>query len=78
MTDTRKLYVLWALPRGATDRAEERPLTSFPLTYAEALRVISKARADGWHGFQLARESGGAPDFARAAYTRGSARKHVS
>ena len=78
MTDTRKLYVLWALPRGATDRAEERPLTSFPLTYAEALRVIDKARADGWHGFQLARESSGAPDFARAAYTRGDTRKHVS
>ena len=78
MTDTRKLYVLWALPRGATDRAEERPLTSFPLTYAEALRVISKARVDGWHGFQLARESGGVPNFARAATARDSGRERVS
>lgn len=60
------LYILWALPRGETDRLHERPLTSFPLTAEQCAKVEAAASLDGWHGFRRAEDDGRAPDFAHA------------
>jgi hypothetical protein len=60
------MFILWALPAGETDRLYERPLTSFPLTAAQADKVQAVASRDGWHGFRRVEETGDPPDFARA------------
>jgi hypothetical protein len=64
MSDAR--FILWALPKGATDRLHERPLTSMPLTATDVARVKTAAAADGWHGFRTTTEDGSVPDFAAA------------
>lgn len=68
-----RLVTLWALPRGSSDRMDEQPLTSFPITDAQAERVEAAASKDGWHSFRRAEETGGVPDF--AAGLRGKKRR---
>ncbi len=60
------LFILWALPKGQTDRLHERPLTSMPITAANVERVKVAASADGWHGFRTMAEDGRVPNFAAA------------
>lgn len=60
----QSLVILWALPAGQTDRLHERPLTSFPLTPAQADKVQEAAAREGWHGFRRAIENNDLPDFA--------------
>ena len=62
--DTEQRYILWALPRGETDRLQERPMTSFPLTRDQATTVQAAATRDGWHGFRLVLDDGAVPGFA--------------
>lgn len=59
-------YILWALPKGETDRLHERPLTSMSITQAQVDRVKTAASADGWHGFRTTVDDGSAPDFGAA------------
>lgn len=60
-----KNYILWALPAGKTDRLDEKPLVSFPITTEQAEKVKAVASKDGWHGFRLALETGEIPDFGK-------------
>jgi len=57
-------FDLWALPAGKSDRLDERPLTSFPLTQTQADKVKAAAQRDGWHGFRLVAVTNDLPDFA--------------
>lgn len=66
MNDPTANIILWALPAGETDRLHERPLTSFPLTPAQADKVEEAAGRDGWHGFRRAIDDNELPDFAGA------------
>ncbi len=66
---TRDRIILWALPAGATDRIEERPLTSFLLTPEQADKVESVAARDGGHGFRRSVDDNRAPDFAACLNT---------
>ena len=59
-------YILWAIPRGSSDRLDERPMTSFPLTSAQADKVEAVAARDGWHGFRRVEDTNAAPDFVGA------------
>lgn len=59
------LYILWALPKGSSDRIDEKPLTSMPLTRSQAEKVKIAAARDGWHGFRLQKEDHTPPDFLR-------------
>jgi hypothetical protein len=61
-----KRFILWALPAGSTDRLDEQPLTSFPLTREQAERVKQLAAGGGWHGFRLSEDADALPDFAAA------------
>ena len=59
-----KRYILWALPKGQTDRLHEQPMTSLPLTQEQVERVKSAASKDGWHGFRTVMDTDERPDFA--------------
>lgn len=59
-------YILWAIPKGKTDRLDEVPLTSMPISQANVDRVKKAAGADGWHSFRTTVEDGAVPDFGRA------------
>ena len=59
-------YILWALPAGQSDRLHERPMTSFPLTAAQADKVQEAAARGGWHGFRRAVDDNSPPDFVGA------------
>lgn len=61
-----RVFILWALPAGSTDRIDERPLTSFPLTAAQADKVEAVAARDGWHGFRRVEDTNALPDFVGA------------
>lgn len=58
-------YILWALPKGSTDRLEEKPLTSMALTSEQAEKVKQAATKDGWHGFRLQLDDNSVPDFTK-------------
>jgi hypothetical protein len=62
------LCVVWALPRCETNRLNEQPLISFPVTLEQALRVRDAAKVDGWHSFRFAfaQETDTPPDFTKA------------
>lgn len=47
-------YVLWALPKGQTDRMHEQVMTS-TTDKARIARVRKLAEAEGWHGFRVRR-----------------------
>lgn len=57
-------YILWALPQGKTDRRDEQPLTSIPLTRGQVEIVTKAAQADGWHGFRTTADTHDIPHFA--------------
>lgn len=49
-----KEYILWALPKGETDRLHERPIAEGLYTPAQVDEVKRKATAAGWHSFRVA------------------------
>ena len=49
----QKEYVLWALPKGETDRLEERPIAEGITTPQQMDDAKRKAAAQGWHGFRV-------------------------
>lgn len=57
-------YILWALPQGKTDRLDEKPLTSMPLTRVQVQVVTNAARLDGWHSFRTSIDTQAVPNFA--------------
>jgi hypothetical protein len=58
--------ILWALPAGETDRLHEHPMTSIPLTAAQADKVEEVAGREGWHSFRRVIDDNEVPDFAGA------------
>jgi hypothetical protein len=64
MTDA--VYILWALPKGSTNRLDEKPLTSVPLTLEQVEKVTAVASRDGWHGFRVVKDDNSIPDFTKA------------
>jgi hypothetical protein len=59
-------YILWALPKGSSDRMDEKPMTSMPLTVAQVEKVKQAAAKDGWHSFRVQKDDFTAPDFTKA------------
>lgn len=58
-------YVLWALPKGETDRLHEKVLLVRPSTKQfETCKEL--AAKDGWHGFRVQGLDGTVPDFGNA------------
>jgi hypothetical protein len=49
----QKEYILWALPKGETDRLEERPIAEGIQTPKQMDEAKRKAAAAGWHGFRV-------------------------
>jgi hypothetical protein len=49
----QKEYILWALPKGETDRLEERPIAEGIQTPKQLDEAKRKAAAAGWHGFRV-------------------------
>ena len=49
----QKEYILWALPKGETDRLEERPIAEGIQTPKQMDEAKRKATAAGWHGFRV-------------------------
>jgi hypothetical protein len=66
MNTDMKTYILWGLPAGKSNRLDEKPLVSFPITAAQAEKVKAVASKDGWHGFRLALEDHRVPEFGKA------------
>lgn len=56
-------FILWAIPKGKSNRLHERPLTSFPLTSEQAARVQKAASKEGWHSFRKVVDTNELPDF---------------
>ena len=55
-------FVLWALPKGKTNRLYEQPITC--TTDKNRLSAIRQmAEKDGWHGFRIQVDDGSPPDF---------------
>jgi hypothetical protein len=59
-------YILWALPKGSSDRIDEKPMTSMPLTMEQVEKVKQAASKDGWHGFRVQKDDNSIPDFTEA------------
>ena len=59
-------YILWALPKGKTDRLDEKPLTSMSLTQQQVEKVKAMASKDGWHSFRVQVDDNKIPDFKKA------------
>lgn len=55
-TKFAKEYILWALPKGETDRLHERPIAERLYTPAQIDEVKRKATAAGWHSFRVVEE----------------------
>jgi hypothetical protein len=49
----QKEYILWALPKGETDRLHERPIAEGITTPQQMDEAKRKAAAQGWHGFRV-------------------------
>ena len=49
----QKEYILWALPKGETDRLHERPIVEGIQTPQQMDDAKRKAAAQGWHGFRV-------------------------
>ena len=49
----QKEYILWALPKGETDRLNERPIVEGIQTPQQMDDAKRKAAAQGWHGFRV-------------------------
>lgn len=56
------VLVLWALPKGETDRLHERPIAEGSEERLAKIRPL--AAADGWHGFRFQWIDGSTPNFA--------------
>lgn len=61
-----RLFILWAIPAGKSDRFDEYPLTSFPLTLEQADKVEAVAAREGWHSFRRVEDTNALPDFVGA------------
>ena len=48
-----KEYILWALPKGETDRLHERPIVEGIKTPSQMDEAKRKAASQGWHGFRV-------------------------
>lgn len=48
-----KEYILWALPKGSTDRLDEKVMAEGLYTPAQVDDVKRRASADGWHSFRV-------------------------
>lgn len=46
-------YVLWGLPKGYTDRIDEKILSTMGRTLAEVEAIKVRAAADGYHSFRV-------------------------
>ena len=49
----QKEYILWALPKGETDRLHERPIAEGITTPQQMDDAKRKAASQGWHGFRV-------------------------
>jgi hypothetical protein len=64
-------FVLWGLPKGSSDRLDERVLTS-TTDRARIDQVKKLATADGWHSYRIQTLDGTLPDFVGAITTKGT------
>lgn len=56
--------IVFGLPAGSADRADEVLLAETCRNASDVRRVQDAAAADGWHSFRVWTYHGGAPDFA--------------
>jgi hypothetical protein len=57
--------LVYALPKGETERYMEDLLASNCRSQQDVKRVVSAAKADGWHSFRVATYNGEPPDFTK-------------
>jgi hypothetical protein len=64
-------YVLWGMPKGSTDRLDEKVLYTQAKTEADIERIKALASADGWHSFRVQiLDLDVLPDFGKSNLTR--------
>ena len=57
--------LIYALPKGETERYMEDLISSHCKSKADVDRVIAAASKDGWHSFRVTEYNGEAPDFTK-------------
>lgn len=66
-----KQILLYAIPKGETERYTEGLLATNCTNQADIDKVVAVASADGWHSFRVAYWDGSAPNFAATLNTKG-------